>query len=718
MTIPNTTYRVLVEKLGAQDASQFIGNEGEVFYDPNNPLLKLSDGTTAGGLSIGGAGGGNDSRISSTQISHWDTAYGWGDHSTAGYISSITAGSGVSIDEVGGQVTISATGAGASTGDVTFSGNQVIGFGTGSGDGNGYSTLELVPDSNFYGGDQYIIVDPTGPNHIHLRAGGTQDNSYAQLFLGGEKNHVSVLDGTGVRLYNEETNGNSSYYSDGTHFTSATWASDGSGGGWVEFTTTDPNLINGTFNAGTVEIATVEQGTVQLVYTGATSLGGDVYRIYSQNAPSPDPQTVTNINITLYTTYENEVYLQAGDFRVDVRDDVRIIGSDIVSLRNNSETEPVTIIADNNNSLKTWQFKPNGNLEFPDGNIQTTGITDAKITDWDTAYGWGDHSTAGYISSTSTSYAQTLIVDPNGNDTTANGGPNAPFQTVQAAHDYADANIPVADQVIVKLNGGSYAGNLLVTRPNIHFVGPTYGSTKSTRISGIVTVSTASSVGGAASDMITFENILIASNSGTSAVTIGGTFGCSVMFKDAYVYTSSSTAKCVDVTNTASSGVKVEMKNVVLQNQLSSGITLDLSNTHYANIDLLTIYGGTNSTMKVSTTDAIVYNTKFESSGVSTSIYAISSFNPGKPALVLGNATITNATANASGIDIAAGAITNVAQVAFNVGIATGTGFAVKGVLGSVFVNGNNLIVPGSNNKVSSAIGAGNIPLGTSLTPA
>lgn len=56
MTIPNTTYRVLVEKLGAQDASQFVGNEGEVFYDPNNPLLKLSDGSTVGGLSVGQTG--------------------------------------------------------------------------------------------------------------------------------------------------------------------------------------------------------------------------------------------------------------------------------------------------------------------------------------------------------------------------------------------------------------------------------------------------------------------------------------------------------------------------------------------------------------------------------------------------------------------------------------------------------------------------------------
>ena len=57
----NTTYRVLVEKLGASDPSQFVGNEGEVFYDPNSPSLLLSDGTTPGGVAIGGSGGGGSS---------------------------------------------------------------------------------------------------------------------------------------------------------------------------------------------------------------------------------------------------------------------------------------------------------------------------------------------------------------------------------------------------------------------------------------------------------------------------------------------------------------------------------------------------------------------------------------------------------------------------------------------------------------------------------
>lgn len=57
----NTTYRVLVEKLGASDPSQFIGNQGEVFYDPSNPSLFLSNGSTSGGVAIGGTGGGGTS---------------------------------------------------------------------------------------------------------------------------------------------------------------------------------------------------------------------------------------------------------------------------------------------------------------------------------------------------------------------------------------------------------------------------------------------------------------------------------------------------------------------------------------------------------------------------------------------------------------------------------------------------------------------------------
>jgi len=63
-----------------------------------------------------------------------------------------------------------------------------------SGDGNGYSTIELRPDSNATL-DQYLIIDPTAPSHIHIRAGGQQDNSNASLFLGGENSYFRVTGG-------------------------------------------------------------------------------------------------------------------------------------------------------------------------------------------------------------------------------------------------------------------------------------------------------------------------------------------------------------------------------------------------------------------------------------------------------------------------------------------------------------------------------------------
>jgi hypothetical protein len=74
-------------------------------------------------------------------------------------------------------------------GYITWAGNT-------SGDGLGYNTMRLVPDlQGLEDADQYIILDPTSPGHIHIRAGGTQDNSQAILFFGGENSHVKIDSG-------------------------------------------------------------------------------------------------------------------------------------------------------------------------------------------------------------------------------------------------------------------------------------------------------------------------------------------------------------------------------------------------------------------------------------------------------------------------------------------------------------------------------------------
>ena len=73
--------------------------------------------------------------------------------------------------------------------------------GNSSGDGGGYTTMKLIPDDTRIGSDQYLIIDPTAPGHIHIRAGGTQDSSGADLILGGENSYVKVTSGLNPPVY-------------------------------------------------------------------------------------------------------------------------------------------------------------------------------------------------------------------------------------------------------------------------------------------------------------------------------------------------------------------------------------------------------------------------------------------------------------------------------------------------------------------------------------
>jgi hypothetical protein len=48
-----TTNRAFTEKLGGTTATNFVGNQGDLFYDPTTSVLRVSDGSTAGGVTVG-----------------------------------------------------------------------------------------------------------------------------------------------------------------------------------------------------------------------------------------------------------------------------------------------------------------------------------------------------------------------------------------------------------------------------------------------------------------------------------------------------------------------------------------------------------------------------------------------------------------------------------------------------------------------------------------
>ena len=144
-----------------------------------------------------------------------------------------------------------------------------------SGDGSDLSTINLFPEGSITS-DQYVIIDPTSPNHIHLRAGGVQDNSNAHIFLGGERNNIEVSDPyRTVKISTkpdgtENTYGNSNEASN-TEFVHASSA-DIQGGDTVRLYTGGPTYI--------VDNVTQEYpyaGAITVTAPGLSFITGEAY---------------------------------------------------------------------------------------------------------------------------------------------------------------------------------------------------------------------------------------------------------------------------------------------------------------------------------------------------------------------------------------------------------------------------------------------------------
>lgn len=311
----NKTFKAFVDKMGGTTATNYIGNEGELFYDPTTTTLRVADGTTPGGIIISSGGG------------------------VSGNIEVVTTDS-----------------------QINFVANS-------SGDGLNAATIELIPDSSLAENGQYLVIDPTAPSHIHIRAGGAIDSSGADLFLGGEKSHARVRDSAGVRLQNYRDVETNDFY--GSGFTDATWYTSGSFH-YVEFTTTDPGIINSftQLNNNIDNRLTVYYDGGASSYTLqalGTSSGEDLYTVQVDVAPPASPTTIETLNFQIFTIRQNELILENNDLTVRATDDIRIYASDIFSLYNYSPDSPIRIYTDYDNVSYEWSFNPDGTLRFPDG---------------------------------------------------------------------------------------------------------------------------------------------------------------------------------------------------------------------------------------------------------------------------------------------------------------------------------------------------------------
>lgn len=127
----NIVYRPFLEKLGGSQASNYVGKEGDLFYDPSTTTLRVSDGTTPGGVLVSTGGGGNpfDQDLNTTNDVTFNTV-----SLTNGAVikdnasDSISFGGGAGASSQGGGAVAIGEGAGNNT-----QGNQAVAVGRGSG---------------------------------------------------------------------------------------------------------------------------------------------------------------------------------------------------------------------------------------------------------------------------------------------------------------------------------------------------------------------------------------------------------------------------------------------------------------------------------------------------------------------------------------------------------------------------------------------------------
>lgn len=300
-----------------------------------------------------------------------------------------------------------------------------------------------------------------------------------------------------------------------------------------------------------------------------------------------------------------------------------------------------------------------------------------------------------YVSSTSISGS---------NPITPNGSSAAPFTTIQAAIDFATSTYPVTSDsgvpVVIVVSPGTYAENITVTRPLTHIEGFS-GRQKATFISGTVTITpSVSYTNSYSASYITLKNIYIASGSG-NALSITGTNKVGVILDNTGIWTSS--GKAITISNTASGGNKFQIFN----SDVNSGNTIEFSNLAVGLVQqcVFTCTGtgnGISTSSSALTIDALIAETATASTLIKV--------NSGT--LNIGNSTITSTTSNGTGFDVSAGATLVAGQNAFNV--VAGTGKAVYGVTGSVFMYALNMMVYGTNQNISSAMTS--IPMSTTFT--
>ena len=330
--------------------------------------------------------------ISGTNISNWNTAYGWGNHASAGYLTSYTETDPVFIAHVSSGIT----------------GTNISNWNTAYGWGNHASAGYLT---------SYTETDPVFIAHVSSGIAGTNISNWNTAY--GWGNHASA---GYLTSYTETDPVFIAHVSSGITGTNISnwntaygWGNHASAGYLTSYTETDPVFI--------AHVSSGITGTNISNWNTAYGWGNHASAGYLTSYTETDPvfiahvsSGITGTNISNWNTaYGWGNHAGAG------------------YLTSYTETDPVFIA--HVSSGITGTNISNWNTAYGWGNHAgagyltsytetdpvfiahvSSGITGTNISNWNTAYGWGNHAGAGYL--TSASWASPGAIGA----TTANSG--------------------------------------------------------------------------------------------------------------------------------------------------------------------------------------------------------------------------------------------------------------------------------------------------------